>query len=182
MASLFNIGPKAFRLSRLPVSIRSVSLRHSTTSLNDVLMTRLKADLKTFMKSKSMSETNVVKSILADITYSQKSASSNATNVMSVLQKAVTKRRDAAESYKVAKEETKAQKEQSEAEWIAGRYIPKALDVESLTTEVQKVIQAVEAKSVKDVGKVMKGMADLINSGLATSKSTMDVIKLLLPK
>lgn len=91
------------------------------------------------------------------------------------------KRHEAAEAFRSANEDSRAKQELKEAEFIASRYIPKALSTEALTSEVKKAIEAAGASSIKDVGKVMKAMAGVISAGLATSKTTMDIIRQLLP-
>ncbi|TPX37111.1 hypothetical protein SmJEL517_g00969 [Synchytrium microbalum] len=180
---MFALYRSARPLTRLALIARLNWTRPSSSgSLNDELVGKLKADLKALMKAKDHN-VSIVKSLLSDITYSQKSVgASNATSVMAILQKAVVKRKEAAEAYRAAKEETKSQQEAREAEWISSRYIPKQLDGDALVAKVKAVMQEVNATSSKDTGKVMKAMSDTISAGLATAKAVTDVIKTLIPK
>lgn len=73
---------------------------------------------------------------------------------MEVLQKMAKQRKEAIEAYSAANRQDLADKEQRELSVIEG-YLPKPLNDDELRSLVQKVINDVQATSLKDMGKIM---------------------------
>lgn len=87
-------------------------------------------------------------------------------DVVSVIQREVKKRKEAAEGFRKGGREEQAQKEESELN-ILQSYLPAQLGNEELTKIIEGTINEVGAKSVVDMGRVMgvvmgkvKGQAD----------------------
>lgn len=87
-------------------------------------------------------------------------------DVMQVLMMEVKKRREAAEAFKKGGRAELTEKEQMEAA-ILQKYLPEQLPDEALKKIVTEAIKATDAKSIKELGKVMaavmpkvKGRAD----------------------
>ena len=88
------------------------------------------------------------------------------------------KRKDALEDYKKSGREDLVKQIEEEIN-IINEYLPKQLTKEELTTEVEKIIEELQATSIKDMGKVMKLAKDRIGAK-SDGKSINEVVKTLL--
>lgn len=87
-------------------------------------------------------------------------------DLISLVQKEVKKRKEAAAAFRSGGREESARKEEAEAKVLEG-YLPQQLTSKELTKIVEKSITELEAKGLQDMGKVMgvimgkvKGQAD----------------------
>ena len=76
------------------------------------------------------------------------------TDVMSILKKMLKQRNDSCEAYKKAGREDLLKKEQEEIS-IINNFLPKQMNDEETKNICKKVIENLQAKSIKDMGKVM---------------------------
>ncbi|KAJ3114891.1 hypothetical protein HDU96_001509 [Phlyctochytrium bullatum] len=142
------------------------------------VVSRLKTDLKTFMRSGEKQKTAVVKSLLSDLTYAAKSPA-GVEGPVDVIQRALKKRMDSVDAYKAGGREELATQELEEAA-IIREYLPKQLTEAEIEAIVRTVVEKVGAKTPKDVGKVMKAITTEIESGSASKKAISDVVKKVL--
>ena len=75
--------------------------------------------------------------------------------IISLLKKMVKQRNDSIEMFKKAGRDELVQKENSEIE-IISEFLPKQLGEEDTITACEEAINATEAKSLKEIGKVIK--------------------------
>ncbi|KAJ3379724.1 hypothetical protein HDU92_006481 [Lobulomyces angularis] len=132
------------------------------------------------MKSKDKIRTNTIKSILSDISYKDKENTNTTTDLIAVLQKSLKMRNQSIQEYKNAGRSDLAKQEESESE-IISEYLPKALSDKEVSEIVKNVILKIDAKNVKEMGKIMKECLQEINGG-ATKKQISDQIKTFFEK
>ncbi len=77
--------------------------------------------------------------------------------IIEILSKMVKQRRESAESYAKAKRKDLAERELLEIE-IVQRFLPKQLSDQEVDEAIAAEIEAAEATSLKDIGKVMSGL------------------------
>ncbi|WP_134088373.1 GatB/YqeY domain-containing protein [Olivibacter sp. XZL3] len=92
-----------------------------------------------------------------------------------VLQKLVKQRKESAEIYLQQNRQDLYQIEKEEQDVIE-EYLPKQLSKEEITEQVKLVIEEVGAASVKDMGKVM-GRVNQLLGGKADGKTIAEVVK-----
>ncbi|KAI7905899.1 Yqey-like protein-domain-containing protein [Cokeromyces recurvatus] len=146
------------------------------------LITRLKDDRKTFMKTKKQPDLNVVKGLLSDFTYYIKSenfkeGTSEDQALMSVLQKAIKRRQDSINQYESGGRPELAEQERQELQ-ILQDYLPEQMSPELIETELREIIHRLGATTMRDMGKVMKAWNH--DSSVADRKLVSDIIKKLL--
>ncbi|BAL80335.1 GatB/YqeY domain-containing protein [Caldisericum exile] len=76
-------------------------------------------------------------------------------DIVDLIRKEIKKREEAIVMYTEAKREDLLSKEEKELE-ILKSYLPKEPSIEELRTEIEKIVQEVNAKGKQDFGKVMK--------------------------
>ncbi len=98
--------------------------------------------------------------------------------VLDVIKKEIKKRKEAIEMYKQGGREDLAEKEEKEL-LILQEYVPQGLSEEELKEKIKSIIERVGARTLKDMGKVMKEtMAEL--RGLAEGEEIRRVVEELL--
>ncbi|CAO3589696.1 unnamed protein product [Absidia cylindrospora] len=172
----------AQRSFALLASARSSFSRFYTTEASASLLTRLKDDRKTYMRSKQQPDLNVVKSIISDYTYFIKSPNaptghSEDAMVVSVLQKSIKKRQDSIAQYTAGGRPELAANEQEELS-IIKRYLPEQMDAAAIEEKVRTLVEQVGATSMKDMGKVMKAWT--VDPATADRKLVSDAVKKIL--
>ncbi len=124
-----------------------------------MLIDRLNEDLKAAMKARESLRLAVLRMTMSEIKNARIEKGKDATltddEVMQVLRRAVKKREEAAEAYRLGGRAELAGSEEKEAEILA-TYLPRMLEGEALEKVVDEAIAEAGAKSVKDMGKVMK--------------------------
>ncbi|KAI9475689.1 MAG: Yqey-like protein-domain-containing protein [Benjaminiella poitrasii] len=180
--SLLLIKQLAFTRTIRPVAF--IAGRYYTSGAVEAgsLITRLKDDRKTFMKTKKQPDLNVVKGLLSDFTYHTKSenfkeGTSEDQALMSVLQKAIKRRQDSIGQYESGGRPELAEQEREELKVLQG-YLPEQMSSELIETELREIIHDVGATSMRDMGKVMKAWKH--DSAVADRKLVSDIIKKLL--
>ncbi|HXW60413.1 MAG TPA: GatB/YqeY domain-containing protein [Myxococcota bacterium] len=97
---------------------------------------------------------------------------------LEVLQKMAKQRKEAIEAYEAAKRADLADKEQFELS-VVESYLPKPLNDDELRSLVNRVIEEVQATSMKDMGKIMqKTLADA--AGRADGKRVQAMVQQIL--
>lgn len=147
------------------------------------LRERLDADLKDAMRAKDEVKLTTIRAIKSAIKYKEVEGAAKVLDdagILSVLTSEVKKRRDAVAEYTAANRADLAAKEEKEIVILQG-YLPAQLTAEQLTAEVAKAIAEAGAKSVKDLGAVMKIVTPRLK-GQAEGKAISDEVKAQLTK
>jgi len=142
---------------------------------------RINQDLKEAMKAKDDVALRGIRAIKAAILLEKTSGAKHdlAQDVeMKILQKLVKQRRESLDIYEKNGREDLAKTEREEIA-IIERYLPQQLSEAELRSEIQAIVTATGASSMKDMGKVM-GMATKKLAGRADGKAVSDIVKELL--
>lgn len=117
---------------------------------------QLQQDLKNAMLARDEQAVSTLRMLLSELKYAQVSKGGDLedTEVISVVQKEIKKRQEAATGFRSGGREELAQKEESEAK-ILEKYLPQQISDEELTKVVEEAINKVGASSLADMGKVM---------------------------
>jgi uncharacterized protein YqeY len=99
-------------------------------------------------------------------------------DIYKIIQKSIKQRDDAAKAYKAANREDLYEKEVNEANLIK-EYLPKQLSSDELRPIIQKIVDKTEAKSMKDMGKVIKLTQEEVGSS-ADGKTISSIVKEIL--
>lgn len=146
------------------------------------LKQQIDQDIKQAMLAKSKEELEALRGIksLILLAETEKGGSGEvATDVENkLLMKAAKQRKESAEIFQQQNRQDLADKELKQLE-VINRYLPKQLSEEELTVELKKIMEAVDAKSAADMGKVM-GTATKQLAGKADGKLISELVKKLL--
>ncbi|MGF1614435.1 MAG: GatB/YqeY domain-containing protein [Gammaproteobacteria bacterium] len=135
----------------------------------DALKLRIQEDVKTAMRARDQARLGVLRLVSAAIKQQEIDTRSvlDDGGVVAVLHKMLKQRRDAEAQFRSAGRQDLADQEAFEIQLIEG-YMPQRLSQAELKSLVEGVIREVDARSMKDMGKVMavlkaklQGRADL---------------------
>jgi hypothetical protein len=145
-----------------------------------MLKEQLMNDLKDAMKAKDEIKKNTVQMVRAAILQIEKDNGIEVDDnkIIDIIAKEVKKRKDAAVDFEKSGREDLIEKNNQEIA-ILTTYLPKQLSKEEIEEIVKEVIVAVEAKDIKDMGKVMKAAKEKIGAA-ADGKTINEVVKSLL--
>lgn len=147
------------------------------------LRERLDSDLKDAMRAKDELKLSTIRAIKSAVKYKEVEAANKVLDEPAIIQVIVTQvkqRRDAAAEYKAANRVDLADKEEKEIVLLQV-YLPTQLSAEQLAAEIGKAIGEAGAKSMKDLGSVMKIVTPRLK-GQAEGKAISDEVKLQLGK
>lgn len=147
------------------------------------LRERFDADLKDAMRAKDELKLTTIRAIKSAIKYKEVEGEAKVLDdagILSVITTQVKQRRDAAAEYQAAKRPDLAEKEEREIA-VLQAYLPAQLTAEQLTAEVAKAVAEAQAKSMKDLGAVMKIITPRLK-GQAEGKAISEEVKLQLGK
>lgn len=139
---------------------------------------KIMADVKSAMKDKDSVKLNTLRFLQAAIKNREIEARPDALtsdDVMAVLKKLVKQRKESIEQYQNAGRTDLADQEASELK-ILETYLPAQMSREQIEALVTEVVAALGAKTVKDMGPVMKEMMAR-TGGAADGKILSEVIK-----
>lgn len=140
-----------------------------------MLIDILKADMIAAMKSKSILELSVIRSLISDINKKQldsKSAAITDDMCLSVILKADKQRDESIMAYKNGNREDLMMIEQNEKNIIA-KYMPSFLSEDDTKIAINKLI---ESLSVKNIGTIMKAVRDIPNVNMAVASKLVKEI------
>ena len=132
------------------------------------MLDRIQADLKNAQLSRAEIKVSTLRLLLSEIKNGEiaKGESLSGEDIISVIQREVKKRKEAAEAFRSGGREEAAVREEAELKILEG-YLPAQMSSEELTKLVEEVIDEVGATSMVDMGKVIgavmgkvKGKAD----------------------
>lgn len=145
-----------------------------------MLKEKLLEDLKDAMKTKNVNKKNAVQIVRTAILQIEKDKGIEVSDeqILGIVAKEVKTRKDAIAEYEQANREDLIEKANEEIKALE-EYLPKQLTDEELVTEVKKVIEKLNATSMKDMGPVMKEAKATIGAQ-ADGKRINEVVKSLL--
>ena len=145
-----------------------------------MLKEKLLEDLKDAMKTKNVNKKNAVQMVRTAILQIEKDKGIEVSDeqILGIVAKEVKTRKDAIAEYEQANREDLIEKANEEIKALE-EYLPKQLTDEELVTEVKKVIEKLNATSMKDMGPVMKEAKATIGAQ-ADGKRIHEVVKSLL--
>ncbi|MDO4710990.1 MAG: GatB/YqeY domain-containing protein [Peptostreptococcaceae bacterium] len=145
-------------------------------TLNEKLM----ADLKEAMKNKEALRKSVITMIRAAIKQKEVDERVELTedDILDVISKQQKQRKDALVEFEKAQRQDLVEQTKQEIEILAS-YLPKQLTDDELETIVADAIKATDARSMKDMGKIM-GKVNEVAKGRADGKRINDMVKKLL--
>jgi hypothetical protein len=145
-----------------------------------MLKEQLMNDLKDAMKVKDEIKKNTVQMVRAAILQIEKDNGIEVDDnkIIDIIAKEVKKRKDAAVDFEKSGREDLIEKNNQEIA-ILTTYLPKQLSKEEIEEIVKEVIVEVDAKDIKDMGKVMKAAKEKIGAA-ADGKTINEVVKSLL--
>ena len=145
-----------------------------------MLKEKLLEDLKDAMKTKNVSKKNAVQMVRTAILQIEKDKGIEVSDeqILGIVAKEVKTRKDAITEYEQANREDLIEKANEEIKALE-EYLPKQLTDEELVAEVKKVIEKLNATSMKDMGPVMKEAKATIGAQ-ADGKRINEVVKSLL--
>ena len=141
----------------------------------NTLENTLQKDLIEAMKSKNESRMSAIRSVKTAITEARTAPGGKKDltddDIIKIIKKQIKQREDSISIYEQAGRTEAAEKESSEMMWL-NTYVPKTLDENQTQDAVCKAITETTASSMKDMGRVMKFLADTygsqIDRGLAS--------------
>ena len=145
-----------------------------------MLKEKLLEDLKDAMKTKNVNKKNAVQMVRTAILQIEKDKGIEVSDeqILGIVAKEVKTRKDAIAEYEQANRADLIEKANEEIKALE-EYLPKQLTDEELVTEVKKVIEKLNATSMKDMGPVMKEAKATIGAQ-ADGKRINEVVKSLL--
>ena len=145
-----------------------------------MLKEKLLEDLKDAMKTKNVNKKNAVQMVRTAILQIEKDKGIEVSDeqILGIVAKEVKTRKDAITEYEQANREDLIEKANEEIKALE-EYLPKQLTDEELFAEVKKVIEKLNATSMKDMGPVMKEAKATIGAQ-ADGKRINEVVKSLL--
>ena len=128
-----------------------------------MLIQKIKKDLVNHIKSGDKIKISITRLLIAALKDKEISLRNNQdfddlindNIVMEIINKMIKQRKIAAQTYKEAKRDDLAEKELEEAK-LLNHYLPSQLSEEQLYTKIEEIIKKVDAKSLRDMSKVMK--------------------------
>jgi len=144
------------------------------------LKQQLKDDLKLAMREKKIVKRDSIRAIntmIKQIEVDERKELTD-TDIIKLIQKGIKQREEAVIQYKDASRDDLVQKEQEQIE-VFKKYLPAQISDEELEAGLKEIIAAVNAQTMKDIGKVM-GQATKKFAGVADGKRINETTKKLL--
>jgi len=144
------------------------------------LKDRIKSDIKEAMRAKDTAKRDTLRNIQTAIKQIEVDQRKEVTDsdVEAILMKYAKQREDALAQFKKANRDDLVAKEEAELK-IVKSYLPEPMSDEELEETIKEIIQNVEAKTIKDMGKVMQEAKKVIGSRADGSRINIIARKLL---
>ena len=141
------------------------------------LKEKITVDMQDAMRSKDSEKLNAIRLLQSSI--KQKEVDDRVeiddTMILNIIEKMLKQRRDSIEAFKKANRDDLVAKEEFEVQLLQ-TYMPEPLSPEDVEKEIDSVIKAADAKSMKDMGAVMSAVK-LKVSGRANMAEVSQKIK-----
>ncbi len=141
------------------------------------IVERLLEDMKAAMKAGDKAKVNTIRQLRAQLKDAQIELGRELTDddAIKVLTNAAKKRKEAIDLYRQGGRQDLVEKEQAELQVIQ-QYLPEQLSREELESIIDQVIQEEDARTMKDMGRVMsKVMAQV--RGRADGKEVQQIVR-----
>lgn len=139
---------------------------------------KIMADMKDAMRAKDSVRLDTIRFLQSAIKYKEVELRPNAItadDVLGVVKKLVKQRKESIEQFQQAARQDLVDKEQAELK-VLESYLPQQMSKEQIESVVTEVIAALQAKTIKDMGAVMKETLAK-TKGAADNKTISEVIK-----
>ena len=135
-----------------------------------MLINKIKQDLVSHIKSGDKVKISITRLLIAALKDKEISLRNNQdfdelindNIVMEIINKMIKQRKIAAQTYEEANRADLAEKELEEAQLLS-HYLPSQLSEAQLNIKVEEIIKGVDAKSLRDMSKVMKVIKENLN-------------------
>ena len=135
-----------------------------------MLINKIKQDLVSHIKSGDKIKISITRLLIAALKDKEISLRNNQdfdelindNIVMEIINKMIKQRKIAAQTYEEANRADLAEKELEEAQLLS-HYLPSQLSEAQLNIKVEEIIKGVDAKSLRDMSKVMKVIKENLN-------------------
>ena len=153
-----------------------------------MLVQKIKQDLVSHIKSGDKIKISITRLLIAALKDKEISLRNNQdfdelindNIVMEIINKMIKQRKIAAQTYEEANRVDLAEKELQEAQLLS-HYLPSQLSEEQLNAKVEEIIKGVDAKSLRDMSKVMKVIKQNL-SGKCDMQMASSIVKSKLSK
>ncbi|BFZ62028.1 hypothetical protein YB2330_003107 [Saitoella coloradoensis] len=164
---------------RSAIAARTAFRAYSTSApaTGSPVLLQIRNDMKAAMRAKDTSKLAVLKGVLADVTNASKTAKPIETDsaVFALLQQSILKRQETAADFRKHERTDLAEKEESEAS-VLKAYLPEQMKEGELTALIIDVCNKIQA-GPKDMGKVMKEVANLVTDAQAPKKLVSELVR-----
>ncbi len=127
------------------------------------LKTQITEVLKATMRAKEMDKLTVIRSLQAAIKQIEVDDRKELDDAqtLAVIEKQIKQRKESVKAFLGANREDLASKEQAEIE-VLSQFLPEAMTEDELDSLIAQIVEAQQATSMKDMGKVMNSLRPLI--------------------
>lgn len=143
-----------------------------------MLDAKINQDYVTAMKARDQVRSatlNFLRAQIKNVRIEKREETVSDADVIAVIKKQIKQRQDSIEQYTKGGRQDLADKETAELD-ILKEYLPKELSDEHIKAIIAETLNESQATSVKDMGKVMKGVMDKV-AGNADNKKVSDLVK-----
>lgn len=142
-----------------------------------MLKENLMNDLKSAMKEKNELKKNTIQMVRAAILQVEKDKQIELddSKIIDIIAKEVKKRNDSISDYEKGGREDLVNQIKQEIEYLRV-YLPKQLSIQEVEEIVKNIIEEIQAKDIKDMGKVMKTAKEKIGAS-SDGKTINEVVK-----
>ncbi|MDD5505211.1 MAG: GatB/YqeY domain-containing protein [Candidatus Omnitrophica bacterium] len=143
-----------------------------------MLAEQILGDYKAAMKSRDTLKSSVLSFLRADMlnqATAKKKDKLDDSEIVVVIKKQIKQRQDSIEQFTKGNRLEMAEKEKKELE-ILKAYLPPELSVEQIKVLIEEAVAATGASGIKDMGRLMKELAQKI-SGAADGKLVSDLVR-----
>ena len=144
------------------------------------LLTQIQEDIKTALRSGERLKLTTLRILLSVIRKREKDTRQKITDnaILTIIEKQVQLRKEAAELYKEADRSELFMKENEEAAILQG-YLPEKLDTPELRKIIETIISTIGAETIQDMGQVMAKLKSQ-SQGSIDMKQASNIVRALL--
>ena len=146
------------------------------------LITQIQEDIKTALRGGERLKLTTLRIVLSVIKQREKDTGKDIDDdaILSIIEKQVQLRKEAAELYKEADRPELLLKENEEKAILQG-YLPEKLDTPELTNTIETIISTIGAETIQDMGKVMAALKSQAQ-GKIDMKQASSIVRILLSR
>ena len=144
------------------------------------LITQIQEDIKIALRSGERLKLTTLRMLLSVIKQREKDIAQEITDdaILTIIEKQVQLRKEAAELYKEANRSELLKKENEEATILQG-YLPEKLDMSELTKIIETIISKIGAETIQDMGQVMSELKSQ-SQGSIDMKQASSIVRIIL--